>query len=592
MTGSESNELRLTDLLDENTLQEIQDRFAAVTQVAVNIRDKAGRRITRPSGSSVFCRLMARSDVARRACRESFLSALRNAGTEGKPVAYTCHAGMMQYAAPVIVDGQHLATIIMGDLPPQKPNPQQIAEMADRYKIDRDALTQSLARVQPWSDEQMQAAVGFLQLLANTLARFCHQEYQLRKRMDELGTIYNLASLLAGTRDLNEILRVIARNVVEVSRAKACSVRLLDRETGELKIAAGHNLSQEYLNKGAVKVSENPIDGEALAGQTVYIADMSHDDRIRYPEEAKREGLVSGLVTGMIFRGQPVGVIRVYTGERQRFSRFEVSLLRAVAAQAAAAIEGKRLTDEEIRAAIVDRQVKTAAEVQRRLLPSRAPKHPQVVFSSVYEPCFDLGGDFYDFLDLAKGNLGVAIADVAGKGIPASLLMASVRSALRVWADSLYHLDEIISRVNRQLCRDTLSHEFATLFYGVISPDGRRMTYCNAGHDPPLRVRGGRVESLDVGGMIIGTAPEAVYQRAVVDLQPGDVLLFYTDGAVNALDFADKSFGRERLTESLIRHANLQGEAIAANILWDVRRFAGLADLNDDITIVTAKVVS
>jgi len=592
MPANEGSGLQLTDLLDVNTLQEIQDRFAAVTQVAVSIRDRDGRTLTRPSGMNPFCRLMATSAAARKACRDSFLAAVRNAGDQTKPVAYTCHAGMMQYAAPVWVDGQHLATIIMGDLPPRRLDPQEIDTLAEQYRIDREALVRALERVLPWSDQQIAAAVGFLQLLANTLARFCHQEYQLRKRVDELGTVYNLTALLAGTRDLNEILQVAARNVAEALRVKACSLRLLDRETGELKIAVGHNLSAQYLSKGVVKVSENPIDAAALSGQTVYIADITRDSRIRYPEAAQAEGLVSGLVTGMIFRGQPVGVLRVYTGEPHRFSPFEVSLLRAVAAQIAAVIENKRLTDEAIRAEIVERQIKTAAEVQRRLLPAHPPKHPHIAFGCVYQPCFELGGDFYDFIELAGGHLGVAIADVAGKGIPASLLMAAVRSALRAWAGSVYHLDEIIARVNHQLGRDTLSHEFVTLFYGVFSPDGRRLTYCNAGHDPPLLVRQGRIERLEIGGMLLGTAPDTTYQRAVVDLRPGDVLLFYTDGVVGALNFVGEAFGRERLNESLLRHAALQGQAIAPNVLWDVRRFAGLSDLTDDITMVSAKVVS
>jgi phosphoserine phosphatase RsbU/P len=592
MTQSTNNELHLTDLLDGNTLQEIQDRFAAVTQVAVSIRDRDGRRLTRPSGTSPFCRLMGASAAARKACRDSFLAAVRNAGTESKPVPYTCYAGMMQYAAPVIVDGQHLGTIIMGDLPSRRLDSQAITRLSAEYGIDESALAKALERVQPWSDQQMAAAVEFLQLLANTLGRFCHQEALLRQRVDELATVYNLTALLSGTRDLNEILRVAAKNVTEVLRVKACSLRLLDREAGELRIAVGHNLSPQYIGKGAVKVSENPIDAQALSGETVYVADLTRDSRIRYPAEAREEGLVSGLVTGLVFRGQPVGVIRVYTGERHKFARFEVSLLRAVAAQIAAAIENKRLTDEAIRAEIVDRQIKTAAEVQRRLLPAKPPKHKHLVFSTVYEPCFDLGGDFYDFLELPGGHLGLPIADVSGKGVPASLLMASVRSSLRTWADTLYHLDDIVGRVNRQLCRDTLSHEFVTLFYGVFSPDARQLTYCNAGHDPPLLVREGQIQRLEVGGMLLGTLSDATYQRAVVDIQPGDVMLFYTDGAIGALNFADQAFGRERLCESLLRYAGLNGEVIAPNILWDVRRFAGLAELNDDITMVTVQVVS
>lgn len=581
---------KLTDLMDADALTEILDVFATVTHTTVSICGRDGKPICRPSGQNPFCRLMLDSKAGRQACRRSHQAALARAADERKPISLTCHAGLIQYAAAVVMDGQLLATIVMGDLPSRPLDRQTVDALAETYQIDRGSMEQALGHVRPWSDEQMSAAVEFLQLLANTLARFCQQENQLRLRVDELATVYELTSLLAGDRDLDAVLRITARNVANVLRVKACSIRLLNRETGELKIAAGHNLSEEYLNKGAVKVEENPIDRAALDGETVYIADVGSDPRIRFPDQARKEGLVSGLVTGMVFRGQTVGVMRVYTGQRQTFTGFEASLLRVVAAQAAAAIENRRLTAEAIRSEIVSRQVAAAAEVQRRMVPIRPPAHPHLEFGSVYEPTYELAGDFYDFLELDGGLVGLAIADVVGKGVAASLLMASVRSALRAWANGLGPVDEIIGQVNRQLCRDTLPQEFATLFYGVFSADGRRLSYCNAGHDWPLLVRGGQVRQLDVGGMLIGTVPDAAYKSGEIDLMPGDVILFYTDGVVDAMNFVDERFGRDQLARSLIRYAPMQADAIAPNILWDVRRFVGLADQVDDITMVSVKV--
>ncbi len=584
-------EPRLTDLLDVAALQEIQDAFAAVIQTTVGVYDRDGKMISRPSGQNPFCSLMGGSEQGKRACHDSILAALRQAAHERKPVSRTCHAGMVQYAAPVIVDGRLLAVLVMGDLPKQPPDSQALDTLAEKYQLDRKGLAGVRRPKHPWSQEQISASATFLQLLADTLARFCQQENRLRQRVEELVTMYDLTAMLAGTRDLDEVLRVVARNVANVLRVRACSIRMLDASTGELTIAAGHNLSEAYLNKGPVKVGENPIDNAALKGEMVSIADVSTDPRIRYPAQARQEGLVSGLVTGMVFRGRQVGVIRVYTGERHAFSAFEASLLRAVAAQAAAAIENTRLTAEAVQSEIVNRQIETAAEVQRRMVPARPPDHSHLAFGCVYEPTYALAGDFYDFLELPEGHLGLAIADVAGKGVAASLLMASLRSGLRVWVDNIYALDEVIARVNRQLFRDTLAHEFATLFYGVFSPDGRRLTYCNAGHDPPLLVRDGRTQPLDVGGMLIGMDAKAEYEQATVDLAPKDVLLFYTDGIVDAMNFVDQRFGRERLAESFIRYAALRADAIASNILWDVRRFVGLADQVDDITMVSVKVV-
>ena len=198
--------------------------------------------------------------------------------------------------------------------------------------------------------------------------------------------------------------------------------------------------------------------------------------------------------------------------------------------------------------------------------------------------------EFFDFLDLPKGNVGVAIADVVGKGLPGALMMASVRSALRAHSQSIFDIDDIVGRVNRHMCRDTMVSEFATLFYGVISPDGKRFTYCNAGHNPPMLVRGDRVTDLETGGLVIGVLPESVYDKDVVDLVSGDILVFYTDGVTEAVNYDDELYGVDRLCESIFKHRDLEVTTMTQQLLWDVRRFAGLADQADDITIGVARV--
>lgn len=590
MAHGNTDEPTLSDLMDIGVLDEILEVFAAVTRTTVCICERSGRILSRSSKASPVCRLMSESELSRHACRQCVNEAIEQAVAGAEPVSLRCHADMDEYAAPVLMDGRLLAVIVMSDLLHQHPDRVALDDMADRYRIDRGVIEAAFSQAETSSEDQISAAVGFLRLLADTLARFCKQESQLRHRMEELTTVYDTTAMFAGTRDLDEVLSIAARNVTSVLRVKACGIRLLDRETGELEVAAVENLSPEYLNKGPVKIEENPIDKAAIDGETVMISDIEHDDRTRYPDHAKKEGLVSGMVAGMVFRGKPVGVIRIYTDEPHEFSAFEAALLRAVAAQAAAAIENTRLTQEATRSEIVNRQVRTAAQVQRRMVPANAPKHRHLEFGGVYEPTYDLAGDFYDFLELDGGLIGLAIADVVGKGVPAALMMASVRSSLRVWANGLEPIDEIVGKVNSQVCRDTLPQEFTTLFYGVFSGDGRRLTYCNAGHDPPLLVRDGRIQRLEVGGMLIGIEPDAVYESDAIDLVPDDVIVFYTDGAVDAMNFAEQNFGRRRLDESLIRYAGLPGSAIAKNVLWDVRRFIGLADQIDDITMVSVKV--
>jgi sigma-B regulation protein RsbU (phosphoserine phosphatase) len=292
----------------------------------------------------------------------------------------------------------------------------------------------------------------------------------------------------------------------------------------------------------------------------------------------------------MIYRGKAVGVLRVYTGEPHAFSPFEEALLRAVAAQAAAAVINARLLAEAIEAERYARQIAYAGQVQRRMIPANPPPMAHVDIGAVYRPTYQVGGDLYDFISLPKGNLGVAIADVSGKGVPASLLMASIRSAMRVYACFTYDVDRILYEVNRHVCRDTKIGEFITAFYGVVTPDGRRLTYSNAGHDPPLLLRGGKIQRLGVGGMVLGVDCTATFERGVMHLEPGDTLLLYTDGAPEALNFSDEQFGRERLEQSLLRYASQPAQHVAQQVLWDIRRFRGLADRTDDVTLVVLKI--
>ncbi len=411
-----------------------------------------------------------------------------------------------------------------------------------------------------------------------------------RRRAETLSAVFDLTEWFAGTRDLQEILNDTAERIARVMNVKASGIRLLDEDTGEMVVSAVYNLSDDYLNKGPVVLGQNPIDAAAMRGENVHIANASTDSRVRYRTQAKQEGLVSGLCVPMTYRGRTVGVIRVYSGRRRKFTPEEENLLRSAGSQAAAGIIEARLVEEQREAEHHARQVRYAAEIQRRMIPARAPDHPFIDFGCVYDPSLELGGDFYDFVELPDGRLGFTIADVVGKGLPAALMMASARSALRANAASHAGIPRIVSRVNAHMCRDTLVGEFVTVFYGIFSTNAPRLTYVNAGHDPPLLLRDGEFRQLNAGGLVIGVLPDVEFDEESVDLRSGDTIVFYTDGVIDALNFEGESFSRPRLRESILRYADRPATEIAEQIKWDTRRFAGLAEQNDDITIVVAKV--
>ena len=435
---------------------------------------------------------------------------------------------------------------------------------------------------------------GLLHLMADVVARLCEQQSLLRTRVAELGTLYRLTSEFTGQRDLQCLLDMVAATVVSTANVKACSIRLLNEDRSELLIRAVANLSTRYLNKGPILLSHSKIDREVLdTGRAVYIADERTDPRVLYSEEARQEGIVSALCAPMIYKGRTEGVLRVYTAQRHEFDWFEQSLIQAIAANAAAAIVNARLYQEAVRGATIQRQLRLAGEVQRRMIPAEGPNVPGFDIAAVYVPCFELGGDFYDFIRLGRDNIGIAVCDVVGKGVRASLLMASLRAALRAHATSVYDLSEILANLNADMCAISMPGDFATLFYGVLDVRARRLTYANAGHPPPLLVRDGQIRELAAGGGVIGIDDQARFPHDVVDCHSGDVIFAFTDGLNEALNFDDEAFGRRRIERALLAATDNNNDAAntAGQVLWEMRRFTGLQERLDDLTIVTIKVL-
>jgi sigma-B regulation protein RsbU (phosphoserine phosphatase) len=296
-----------------------------------------------------------------------------------------------------------------------------------------------------------------------------------------------------------------------------------------------------------------------------------------------------------------MGVIRLFTRTERVFTEQERELLRAIAEHLASAITTSRLRELRAEDERIQRQVRLAADVQRRMLPRHLPKIKPFDVAAHYAPSFELGGDFYDFLELG-GHLGILIGDVVGKGVAAALLMSSVRAAIRAHAQDLYHIDEVLSRTNKALSADTLDNEFATVWYGVTDPQTLRLTYCGAGHDWPLVVRmpsGRSVEDKDVqrltaDGMALGIDPAQKYPKGTFQFEHGDVLVAYTDGLHDATNFDGKRFGGTRLRKAIVDLLAAEPGASAAriveHIMAKVRQHTGMNRRIDDITVVVMRV--
>ncbi|KPK73581.1 MAG: hypothetical protein AMJ79_15055, partial [Phycisphaerae bacterium SM23_30] len=299
---------------------------------------------------------------------------------------------------------------------------------------------------------------------------------------------------------------------------------------------------------------------------------QNHPNFQKYHSQIKREGLVSSLTIGLTYRDKGIGVLRLYNKNKRTFSPSDISLAQTVAAQSAAAIINARLYKEALEAERMARQLKLAGAVQQHLIPKIPSNLPGLELAGIYVPCYEVGGDFYDFISLPDRPVILVIGDVMGKGPAASLAMASLRAGLRAYAEQFEKLDDLIRRVNLRFCQDNTFGEFASLFCAEIEPDHHHLTYCNCGHNPPLLLRKHQVIDLSEGGALLGLDPQNPYLLQKIALQKDDLLIMYTDGLADALNFQRQPFGRRRIIDAARDSAHLTAEQAAKNILWLMRK--------------------
>jgi sigma-B regulation protein RsbU (phosphoserine phosphatase) len=250
------------------------------------------------------------------------------------------------------------------------------------------------------------------------------------------------------------------------------------------------------------------------------------------------------------------------------------------------------LYSQAIEGAKVKQQMRLAGVIQRRMIPEKAPQIEGLDVAASYIPCFDVGGDLYDFIKLSDSHLVVAIADVIGKGIPAAIMTSMFRGAVRAYADvgGAGLIGQTIGRLNRMACRECTAGEFVSLFYALIDVQQMEMTYCNCGHEPTLLLRDGKITELDKGGLVLGVEEDAEYEVDSVGLKDKDDLLFSTDGLTDAVNFEGDLWGRERMLEAASKYAKEPADIMMHNILGYRRRFVGLSRQIDDTSIVVVKV--
>ena len=409
---------------------------------------------------------------------------------------------------------------------------------------------------------------------AHRLARLVRDaEFELRARLLELESLYDLGLSLGGQLDLSSLADEVLFRSISLTDAGRGTLVLLE-ESGAVLLERS--------------VGTEVLDARDAAGWKLPEGGLIHN--------AMAPGGASGalscdkmLAVEISVSGRRLGVLAVADKESRDgrvldFTPTDARLLSLFANQAAAAIETARLHKEALEKERIERELELAATIQRQILPRDLPSVPGLAIAARNVPTRQVGGDYFDVFPLSGGRLAFLVADVSGKGVPAALLVSTVHAAVHLQIDEARTVSDLVQRIDRHLQRYAVTRKFLTAFFGLLEPDTGVLRYVSAGHNPALlRRAGGELEQLRATGVPLGMFPSASWKEETLSMARGDLLCVYSDGITEALDASDEEFGVPRLSRLL---DSSPPDEICRRIFDAVASFAADVPQYDDQTLL------
>lgn len=412
---------------------------------------------------------------------------------------------------------------------------------------------------------------------------------QVTREGDLLALISKVGITLLASSTLGETLEQIVSLVFEAVPADRCLLMMRDEANEELRVAVAR-LRDRVGEVGEIRVSRNVMDEVVMRGNSVLTSDAQHDPRFASGTmvlQGVRSVLavplgVSEKVFGIIYADSPIA--------EGRFTEDHLKVLTTLASVAAIRVENAKLVEARFQQERLERELQLASEIQQRFQPAAPPIVPGYELQGISFPCYEIGGDYYDFIQRDDGRLVIALGDVSGKGTAAALLMSSLHAAIHAQTGSHDSIVDTISAVNKYLAENIPPNRFVTLFYAELDPESGAVSFLNAGHNPPLIVHAaGTVEQLASGGLPLGIKADADYREGRTTLQLGDVLVIYSDGVTEAASPNGEEFGPTRLYEVVSRNVDASAAGIRDRIESALTKFSQGTQAADDITLVIVK---
>ncbi len=413
---------------------------------------------------------------------------------------------------------------------------------------------------------------------------------RLEHKIKRLSTLIDVNALISSSLNLDQILENVMKISKQVMNADASSLMLIDEKTNELvyEVALG-KVGEKLKQQFRLKMGQGIAGAVAEEGKPLLIEDVyTHPKFYRGHDEATGYRTKSMIAVPLKVGERITGVAQVINRlDDKPFDKDDLDLFIALCSMAAIAIENAKMHRSLMEKQRLVKDMEFARTVQESFLPQQAPEIKNYRFSSHYTPAQEVGGDFFDFFRLDRGRTGIVIGDVSGKGVPAALYMAKLGSDLRTLAFTEQDPAAALRKLNDLLAARSRRGMFATVLYMELDSGSSRVTASNAGHLPPIvRRADGSVERFSpAGGSPLGILPGMAFGQEALQLGPGDIVVLYTDGIIEAMNARDELYGYERF-EALIRKSPPEPDALKSAIIGDVNRFTGLSPQHDDMTLV------
>ncbi len=353
-------------------------------------------------------------------------------------------------------------------------------------------------------------------------------------------------------------------------------------------------INNERLKNQKIQVSQSIINMAINKHSSLLISDVQEDSRFKAQDSILKMNIKSAMCVPLYDNREIIGLL--YTDRislMKQFADDDLELLTLLSNLAAVKIENSRHIEREKEKEQMEKQLELAAQVQRDFLPKKNPECKQFEIAGVNIPCYQVGGDYFDFIDIDKDRIGVTIADVSGKGVSAALLMAQLRASLHTQVSPSYNMIEMADKLNALVHGSTASNTYITFFFGELNKKTGELSYINAGHIPPILLnKKGLIMRLDTCGFCLGMFPTVDYEVKTLSLEKGDTALFFTDGFTECRNKNNEDYTEERLTKLLKKHHKLHTENMLDKIFDEVNAYTSETEQMDDMTLVIIKRIA